>query len=263
VQEEEGEEARGRGGLQEEEEAVKAALALTAATAALVAAPVAGATTYNNDTPIFIPDDGIANPYPSSITVAGTAPPITDINVGFDGFTHEEPPDVSFVLVGPNGQALNLIGCIGANNFPASAAFITLTDGAAQLPNNGSVNTGTFRPTSHCPAPRVFPAPGPLTAYHTPGPSGPATFASTFNGTSPIGTWNLFVVDTSEDNRGSIPGGWSLDVNPDVTPLPAVSQTSTPTFTPAPTKKKCKRRAKGKKGVAAAAKCKKKKKGGK
>ena len=34
-------------------------LALAVSTFALIAAPVAGATTYNNDTPIIIPHEGL------------------------------------------------------------------------------------------------------------------------------------------------------------------------------------------------------------
>ena len=45
--------------------------------------------------------------------MSGTAGPITDVNVGLDGFTHDEPHDVSIVLVAPNGQALLLMDCVG------------------------------------------------------------------------------------------------------------------------------------------------------
>jgi subtilisin-like proprotein convertase family protein len=229
------------------------ALALAASTVALIAAPAAGATTYNNDTPIVIPAGGHASPYPSSITVSGQAGPITDVNVGFDGFNHGVPTDVSIVLVAPTGQALLLVDCIG-DSIADAGAFITLDDAAAvDLPFNGVIRTGTYRPTAHC-ATRSFGAPGPSMAYANPGPGGggTATFASSFNGSSAIGTWNLYVVDFHVNDGGSIPGGWSLDVHPDVTPL-------APAQAPAPApKKKCKKK-KGKKAASAAKGCKKKK----
>ena len=109
---------------------------------------------------------------------------------------------------------------------------------------------------------RNFSGAGPGTGYAHPGPGGGRSFtlAQAFNGLSPIGTWNLFVTDSNIGDSGSIPGGWSLDINPDVTPLPAVNPTPDPTPTPAPAKN-CKKK-KSKKGAAAVKKksCKKKRK---
>jgi hypothetical protein len=79
------------------------------------------------------------------------------------------------------------------------------------------------------------------------------TFASVFNGLSAIGTWNLYIIDNFGFASGSIPGGWSLDVKPDVTPLPAT--------TPTPKPKRCKKKKKGRGKAGAAARkkrCKKK-----
>jgi len=238
-----------------------AVLTLVALAAALVAAPLAGATTYNNNAPITINASGPGTPYPSSITVSGTAGPITDVNIGLDGFSHTAPDDVAIALVGPGGQALTIHNCVGDAN-PAFPVFLTYDDAAAgQLPNTGVLATGTFKPTSHCTFVVSFPAPGPLTTYGNPGPGmgGTATFASTFNGQSAIGTWNLYVFDRIGGDDGSIPGGWSLDVKPDVTPLPAATPATRPVTTPAPVPaKKCKK--KPKKRAAAAKGCKKKRK---
>jgi subtilisin-like proprotein convertase family protein len=265
VQEKEGEEGLGSGGLQEEEEEemrrwTVATLTLAASTAALIAAPVAGATTYNNDTSIAINQFGPGSPYPSPITVSGTAGPITDVNVGLDGFSHAKPNDVVIALVAPGGQALMIQGCAGGTQ-AAFPVFLTFDDSAAaQLPSNTQLATGTFKPTSHCASANSFPAPGPGTSFGNPGPGlgGTATFASVFNGSSAIGTWNLYVVDTLGGNSGSIPGGWSLDVKPDVTPLPAATPIATPIRTPPTPVKKCKKKKPKKRAVAAA--CKKKKK---
>jgi subtilisin-like proprotein convertase family protein len=255
VQEEEGQEE----GLQEEAEeagrlmrrmTLAGGFALAASTFALIAAPGAGATTYNNDTPIIIPTQGSASPYPSSITVSGTAGPLTDVNVGLDGLVHTKPDDVAIVLVAPGGQALLLADCAGGDT-DALGVFLTFDDAAAVgLPNTGQLSTGTFDPTLHCFQGATFPAPGPQT-YERPGPidGNTATLASAFNGQSAIGTWNLFVIDHFPGNGGSIPGGWSLDVKPDVMPLPAATPTQTlaPATPTAPAKKKCKKK-RGKKG---------------
>jgi subtilisin-like proprotein convertase family protein len=228
--------------------ALTGTLALAASCVALIAAPSAGATTYNNDTPILIPPEGNATPYQSSITVSGTAGPITDVNVGLDGLTHTEPDDVAVVLVAPGGQALLLQACAGGD-VDAAGAFVTFDDAAAsQVPT--PLVTGTFKPTGFCSPAFVLPGPA---MYGS--PSSGETFASSFNGLSAIGTWSLFVRDNGPDESGSIPGGWSLDVKPDVTPV-----NPTPTPTP-PKKKKCKKKKSGgKAGAAAKKRCKKKKK---
>jgi subtilisin-like proprotein convertase family protein len=227
-------------------------LALAISTFALVAAPVAGATTYNNDTPITIPSpgtQGLGAPYQSSITVSGTAGPLTDVNVGLDGLSHGKPNDVAIALSAPSGQSIVLLDCAG-DSTDTVAAFLTFDDAAAgKLPNTGALSTGTFQPTSHCPSPTSWPAPGPLNTYANPGPvrGGGSTFASTFNGLSPIGTWSIFVLDLDFGDTGSIPGGWSLDVKPDVAPLPAAT-TPAPTPTSPPAAKKCKKKKGKKKG---------------
>ncbi len=226
-------------------------LGLAASAAALIAAPVAGATTYNNDAPIILPTDGNATPYGSPIVVTGRAGPITDVNVGLDGFTHANPYDVGIVLVAPSGQALMLLGCVG-DGTAAAGVFLTFDSEAAGDIGAAPLSSGTFKPSNRCGAPnRSFPAPGPLASYGNPGPipAGTATFASVFGGQSPIGTWNLYVRDFQAGGGGSIPGGWSLDVHPDVSPLAPA----------APPKKKCKKKKK-RKGAAAAKRCKKKKK---
>ncbi len=45
--------------------------------------------------------------------MSGTAGPITDVNVGLDGFTHTIPDDVAIALVAPSGQALLIQSCVG------------------------------------------------------------------------------------------------------------------------------------------------------
>jgi hypothetical protein len=81
------------------------------------------------------------------------------------------------------------------------------------LPNTAAWTAGTYRPTAYYSG-DLFPAPGPLTAYGNPGPvnGGTATFASTFNGTTPNGTWSLFVVDFVLGGDGLISGGWTLEI---------------------------------------------------
>lgn len=53
-----------------------------------------------------------------------------------------------------------------------------------------------------------------------------------FNGLSAIGTWNLYVFDRTVFGGGGSISGWSLDVSPNVTPLPPA--TPGPTVLPTP-----------------------------
>jgi subtilisin-like proprotein convertase family protein len=229
-----------------------------AALVALAIAPGAGATTFSNTAPIAIPASGDASPYPSGVAVAGIPAPITDVNVTLNGFTHSSPVDVGVVLVAPSGSALVLSDCVGSGIDAAGLSFTIDDSAAAQLPPNGALTGGSFKPTGHCNPARSFPAPGPLTTYSYPGPAqgGSATLASTFNGQSANGTWNLFVRDFLPGDSGAYAGGWSLEVKPD--PLPAAPVTPSQQ----PPAKKCKKAKKKKGRAAAAAKkgCKKKKK---
>ncbi len=186
---------------------MRGALALAVSAAVLIAAPVAGASNYRNEISLLIPGMGVSSPYGTGITVSGVADPITDVNVGIDNFDHGRSEDVSIALVAPSGEALLLQACGGDS--PATVqADLTFDDGAALLPNNGAIPTGTYRPTNHCPHGITFDAPGPAdTENPGPGIGGAATFASVFNGLSAIGTWRLFVSDRINSFGGSI---WSL-----------------------------------------------------
>jgi len=104
-----------------------------------------------------------------------------------------------------------------------SNVTFTISDtGASQLPNATGWSAGTFRPAGYF-TNDSFPAPGPGTTYSHPGPAGgnSATFSSTFGGTAPNGTWNLFIVAFESGDFGSISGGWTLEIVPAApTPTP-------------------------------------------
>ncbi len=226
-----------------------------------IGAASAGAATYSNTAPVAFPDTTttpptLANPYPSQISVAGHTAPITDLNVIFNGFTHPAPSDVQGpLLVGPGGQSLLLMACVGGDGGPGAANNATLKiDDSSGIPLPdfpGAPTTGTYKPANQCGGtPPSFPSPGPLTSYANPGPGGGggATLASVFNGTSANGIWSLFAFDGFVGGgSGQFAGGWSLEISPDPAP---------------PAKKKCKKKKKKGKSAAAAKKkkCKKKKK---
>ena len=182
--------------------------------------------TFTNSTPIVIPgvptptpsptpSAGPANPYPSNITVAGVTGTVSTVSVTLNGFNHTFPDDVDILLVGPGGQRFIIMSDAGGGA-DAVNANITLSDAATNLlPDSTVITSGTFRPTNYGTG-DTFPAPAPAGPYASPAPAGTATFASTFGGTQANGTWSLYVVDAFAGDVGTISGGWTLTITPQV-----------------------------------------------
>ncbi len=174
----------------------------------------------SNPTPIAIPSTGTASPYPSSVSIAGLAGSVTDLNVTIHNFSHTFPNDVGIVLVGPTGTSLLLQDGAGDDPDMVNVTY-TFTDfGLSQLPDSVAWGPGGYKPTNYITPPDSFPPPGPDTFYNNPGPAdeGAATLFSVFGGTNPNGNWHLYVVDFSEGDAGEIAGGWTLEVFTDAAP---------------------------------------------
>jgi hypothetical protein len=213
--------ARGTG-----RKAVGAAAGWVLLVAALgVMAMPAGATVFSNPAPITIPagapgtTSGPAAPYPSVISVTGLQGSIVDVDASITGYSHTFPDDVDVLLVGPAGQNVVLMSDVGLG-FDVVAINLTFDDAAASsLPDAAQIVAGTFRPTN-IGAGDLFAAPAPA------GPHG--TALNVFNGTSPNGTWNLFVVDDVGGDVGSISGGWSLDITTNAPTITSFNPTTGP-----------------------------------
>lgn len=74
---------------------------------------------------------------------------------------------------------------------------------ATSLPNETQIVAGTYRPTNTG-SPDSFGPPAPAEPY--------GTSLTVFNGISPNGTWQLFVVDDEAQDLGSIASGWELSI---------------------------------------------------
>jgi subtilisin-like proprotein convertase family protein len=150
---------------------------------------------------------------------------ISNLKVTITGLSHTSVSDVDMLLVSPDGRGLILMSDAGSG--AASSVDLTFDDTAGGPILNGTVGTGTYRPTDSS-VPDSFPAPAPYRPWHVQTGSNQL---SNFNGYSPNGTWQLFVVDDAVVNSGSISGGWSLDVTTTpVTPPPSLG-CSSPSFT--------------------------------
>src|SRR4051794_11368193 len=181
----------------------------------------AGAAGFSTPNPITIndypvtgtcppgPDAAPASPYPASVQVSGQKGYTTKVTATLNGFSHSYPADVRILLTGPLGQTTELDNESGGGT-DVSGLTITFDDAAAStLPS--PLVSGTFKPS---PTAGDGCGTNPAVAFPAPAPSGPYGGAlSAFNATNPNGTWNLYVIDASASDSGSISGRWSLDVS--------------------------------------------------
>jgi subtilisin-like proprotein convertase family protein len=165
--------------------------------------------TFSNGSPIAIPADGSrpAAPYPSTIDVRGLKRgKIFDVNVTLHQLSHAYPDDIDVLLVAPNGRNQLIMSDAGGGT-PITNITLTLDDEAAPaLPDNGPLQSGSYWPNNYEfeADPFAPPAPAPPTS---------GSFAlSTFNGSKPNGTWQLFIVDDTDRDVGELRGGWSLQI---------------------------------------------------
>jgi subtilisin-like proprotein convertase family protein len=159
-----------------------------------------------------------AEPYPSTITVRGFHEGrIRDVNLKLIGLSHTWPDDVGVLLVGPRGQTALVMSDVGSQ-FDVIDILLTLDDEAlASLPDSSQLTAGTFKPTQGTTGPaddEGFAVPA---NFPSPAPSGPyGTSLSVFDGRNPNGTWQLFVLDDSGFDAGSL-GAWKLRIKARVT----------------------------------------------
>ena len=119
-----------------------------------------------------------------------------------NGVSHTFPDDIDMLLVGPGGNLI-IMSDVGGST-AVTGITLTLDDAAANSMTTAPLVTGTFKPTKHRGGRPVPVAPA--------SPSANTTFSSTFNGTTPNGTWSLYVVDDLGGDVGSISGGWTLTI---------------------------------------------------
>ncbi|HRQ41014.1 MAG TPA: DUF4397 domain-containing protein [Chloroflexota bacterium] len=156
-----------------------------------------------NTDPVSIPSSGPATPYPSTITVGGLEPAITDVNVHLVGLSHTWPDDIDILVVGPEGENLIIMSDAGGS---ADLVGVDLTfddDAPGPLPDSTQIVAGIYQPTDYEPG-DTFDPPAPT-------PSAATTLA-TFNGTNPNGDWNLFIMDDTGSDSGELTGGWCLEI---------------------------------------------------
>jgi len=173
------------------------------------AAAGAAQFTRTNPTPLDGPSLGAWIPYPSTITTADLPGTVTKVTATLVGISHTQGQeiDVNLLRVGGPNALLMSDRCFGNMGAPRD---LTFDDAApAPLPVNGpDCVTGSYQLINLDALDDEFPAPGPGT-----GPFG--TTLSVFNGGTPNGAWNLYVVDDNGVTDGLMTGGWRLNLTTD------------------------------------------------
>ncbi|HEU0008859.1 MAG TPA: S8 family serine peptidase [Verrucomicrobiae bacterium] len=165
-----------------------------------------GAGTLVNQSVIGIPFSGPAALYPSSVLVSGLAGVVNNVTVTLSNVNHSFPADLDVLLVSPGGQKVLLMSDAGASVGVTNVVLKFDDAAAAQLPQEGPIVSGTYRPTDYTDLPPeaadIFPFPAPAGPYA-------ATLAA-FNGQIANGLWSLYVLDDFAGDNGRIAGGWQL-----------------------------------------------------
>ena len=195
-------------------------LVLSAAFLFTCATQLQAARVYNytyGGSPIQLPanpvGNGVANPNPADIVVAGAIGTILDVSVTLSGFSHTVVREMSFYLRGPGAgsspDSVWLFGGIDTTVAGTTLVNLTFVDGASVLPENntGALASGTY---------------GPQESYLSTGLSySPLvlqdSFSDAFLGDDPNGTWSLFAWD-SADFDGGVLDSWQLSITTNAAP---------------------------------------------
>jgi subtilisin-like proprotein convertase family protein len=175
-----------------------------------VPTPPPGGTAFSGGS-VTIRDDQTADPYPSTIEVAGLSGTIEKVTVHLDGLTHTYPDDLDIVLAGPGGQAVMLMSDAGGTGDLNDVAITFDSSAFGNLPDGTQITAGEVRPVNF----------GTGDTMPSPAPAGPyGTDLAVFEGLDPNGTWRLFILDDSSRDSGAILTGWTLNITTPPPPAP-------------------------------------------
>jgi subtilisin-like proprotein convertase family protein len=180
---------------------VLAGIGQSAAGTAIAPEPRA-ALTYANGSVQEILDGAQVTPVSTIVVPTTVKGSIADLNVKLRSLDHQSPDDLAVMLVGPQGQALVLMGDAGNTNTIVNT-FLTFDDEASgQLPNPGNIISGTYKPSDFLINPGIFTSGAPYPNVNN---------LAGFKGTDPRGTWALYVLDDTLNNaNGRLASGWEL-----------------------------------------------------
>jgi len=163
-----------------------------------------GVTMAYNPITLAVPDQGPAQPFPSSVTVAaGANLKVASVEVTLFNLSHTWADDLDILLVGPSGARTLLLSDAGGSNALNGVNLTFSANATAAAPDSTALVSGSYRPADYEPG----------DGFATPAPAGPYTSdLSVFNGSNPNGTWSLYVQDDSAGDSGLLAGGWALSI---------------------------------------------------
>jgi hypothetical protein len=193
---------------------------------------------FCNPGSITIANNPGSSPYPSHIFVSGLGTALGNLTMALNSFSATFAPDVSMLLVDPNGLDYIPFSGVGTNSSATTNVNFTLSDSAASSLPQTALSSGTFRPTAYtvpvngssqkisfpAPAPAI---PGPQ-GYPAAAPQGTSTLNGIFQGDNPNGMWSLYILSAS--TTGTLSGGWCLTVTPLTTVTNVTSSTANGTY---------------------------------
>jgi subtilisin-like proprotein convertase family protein len=178
-----------------------------------------------------------STPYPVTVAVSGLTGTLATITVQLTGLTHNDPEDLAFQLVAPDGST-NLVFMSDTDGYnQVTSATLAFSDAAGgPLPSGGGGSTGTFKPTSST----TDASPNNDSNYNftvTPNysnPLGTHTLNGVFaglTGTNLNGTWKVYINDTFGNQSGD--SGSLSSISLTITTATAVGTTTSVSASPA------------------------------
>ena len=152
---------------------------------------------------ITINDNAKASIYPISFSNVSMTGSISKVVVKLNGLTHTYPADLDVLLVGPGGQKVMLMSDAGGGT-DVSGITLTFDAAASAAVPSTALTTGVYLPANYDTTTDTFPTPAPASPF--------STGLTAFNGTSPNGTWNVFVRDDAGADVGKIASGVTLAI---------------------------------------------------
>ncbi|MFN3939293.1 MAG: proprotein convertase P-domain-containing protein, partial [Chitinophagales bacterium] len=152
-----------------------------------------------------IPSSGVASVYPLTVSVGATGS-IASVTVSINLY-HTWPDDIDILLEGPTGATSVLMSDAGGSTDigTVSAGWDIVFDQSATtaIPDATAIAAGTYKPADYVTVGETFTAPAPAGAH--------TANLNNFAGTSPTGTWNLWIVDDTGGDLGTV-FSWSLTI---------------------------------------------------
>jgi hypothetical protein len=95
---------------------------------------------------ISVRTNRVSSLYPAPIAVSGVDGSVTDVDVTLRGLQHTYPDDLDVLVIGPAGQRALVKADKGGATDVAGLNLVLDDEAAAPLPDQGVLQSGTFRP---------------------------------------------------------------------------------------------------------------------